>query len=441
MQQDGLNRLGYSAYRTMRIAQVLYSGVELKDEGLVGLITYMRTDSTRIAPSALDQTRAFIAENIGKEYLPENPVIYKTKKKAQDAHEAIRPTDITRTPEKVSDSLGPAEYKLYKLIYNRFLASQMNPAILLQTSINIKGINGDTDFGLKLSYSKYKFDGFTKVYSYNNNKDPIKGLPDIGEGESLDFKDLKSIQHFTQPPPRYNDASLVKVLEESGIGRPSTYAPTIATLDFRYYITREGRQLIPTELGQVVNGLLTEHFPEIVNTNFTSEIEEKLDKIAEEKADWKEMLREFYPSFIESVEKALENIEEIEDFKKGIPTDEVCEKCGSPMVEKIGRYGRFLACSGFPECRNAKPLPIADCPVPGCDGKIVLRRSRKRRKFYACSKEDCNYVLWKKPLKENCPECNYYLVLSKTKNRQLKKCSNKECDYEIEEKGSVEYVE
>ena len=436
LQQDGLNRIGFSAYRTMRIAQQLYQGIELKDEGPVGLITYMRTDSTRIASSALTQTRSFISENFGKDYLPDNPIIYKRKKNVQDAHESIRPTDITRTPEKVSDSLSPEQYKLYKLIYNRFLGSQMNPAILLQTGIQIQGINGDTNFELKLNLSRYKFDGFTKIYSYDNNGE-IEDVPDMEKGENLTFKELKAIQHFTQPPPRYNDASLVKVLEESGIGRPSTYAPTIATLEFRYYITREERQLIPTELGQVVNGLLIENFPRIVNINFTAEIEEKLDEIAEAKSDWKQMLREFYPSFIETVEEALENIEEIEDFKKGIPTEEICEKCGSPIVEKIGRYGRFLACSSFPECRNAKPLPIADCPVPGCDGKLVMRRSRKRRKFYACSNSECDYILWKKPLEEKCPECNYYLVSSGNRNRQIKKCSNKNCDYQIEEKGSV----
>ena len=276
LQQDSLNRLGFAAQRTMRIAQQLYQGIAVKGEGHIGLITYMRTDSTRIAQGALEDVRGYIKDRFGEKYLPENPNIYKNKKNAQDAHEAIRPTDIKRIPDDIMDSLAPEQYKLYRLIYNRYLASQMNPAIILQTGITINGKNKDTDFILKLNFSKYKFKSFTEVYSYDNNGQ-ISDAPDLAVNEKLDLKEIKCEQHFTQPPPKFNDASLIKVLEESGIGRPSTYAPTIATLEFRFYITREGRQLNPTELGIIVSDLLTENFSDIFNESFTSDIEEKLD--------------------------------------------------------------------------------------------------------------------------------------------------------------------
>ncbi len=438
LQQDSLNRLGYSAQKTMFIAQQLYQGIEIKGEGMVGLITYMRTDSTRIAESALATVRSYIKEHFNEEYIPEKPNVYKNKKNAQDAHEAIRPTDISRAPGDIVDSLPQEQYKLYELIYNRFLASQMTPGILLQTSVIIIGRNKDENFELRLSFSKYKFDGFTKVYSYNNN-DQINDLPDFSCKDILNYKDFISEQHFTQPPPRYNDASLVKILEESGIGRPSTYAPTIATIQYRYYVDKDGRQLVPTELGLVVNNLLQENFPEIFNVNFTAEVEEKLDEVAEAKVEWKEIIRDFYPSFIEKVNKAIENIEEIEDFKKGIPTGDICDKpgCEQPMVKKLGRFGYFLACSGFPDCRNAKPLPIGECPVPGCDGNIIALRSKKKRKFFACSNRDCDYVIWSKPLDEKCTVCGYYLIYSKKNRNMIKKCSNKECDYQDSEKERI----
>lgn len=427
IQQDGLNRLGFSAQRTMRIAQQLYEGIDVEGEGPVGLITYMRTDSTRIADSAMSQTRDFIKEKFGNSYLPDTPNVYKSKKSAQDAHEAIRPTSITRTPEEIKHSLTPEQNKLYELIYNRFLASQMTQAVMQLTSIIINGENKE-DFELHISFSKYKFDGFTKVYSYNVNETQ-DNIPEMEKGEKLKFNELFSQQHFTQPPPRYSDASIIKILEESGIGRPSTYAPTVATLEWRYYIIKEGRQIIPTELGKLINILLVKNFPDIINVDFTAEIEEKLDEIAEARINWIQMLKDFYPAFIEDVNKALENIEQIDDYKKGIPTDKVCEKCGEPMVKKLGRFGYFLACSGFPDCRNAKPLPIADCPVPGCDGKIISRRSKRKKTFYVCTNDDCEYILWSKPLKDKCPKCGYYLIFSKKNKMLIRKCSNKDCDY------------
>ncbi len=436
LQQDGLNRLGYSAQRTMRVAQQLYEGMDITGEGPVGLITYMRTDSTRISQTALEQTREYIKTSFGEKYLPESPNIYKSKKNAQDAHEAIRPTSIRRTPESVKVNLSPEQYKLYELIYNRFLASQMTPAILQMTSIIINGQNNDDVFELHLNYSKYQFDGFTKVYYYND-KDEDNNVPDLKKDDKLDLKDIIPEQHFTQPPPRYSDASLIKILEESGIGRPSTYAPTIATLDSRYYIQREGRQLVPTQLGKLINKLLTKNFPDIINIDFTAEIEEKFDKIADEDCDWKQMLEEFYPKLMKRVEYALEHIEEIDDYKKGIPTDKVCEKCNRPMVKKLGRFGYFLACSGFPECRNAKPLPIADCCVPGCEGKIIGARTKKKRKFFVCTNEECEYILWSKPLQDKCPKCHYYLIHAKKNKKLIKKCSNQKCDYIEKEEDYV----
>jgi len=438
LQQDGLNRLGFPAKKTMRLAQQLYEGVVIPGEGSVGLITYMRTDSTRISPIAIKETRNFIKEEYGENYLPETPNYYKNKNSAQDAHEAIRPTSILRTPENLKNVIDRDLYRLYKLIYERFLASQMSPAIISQKSIIIKGINGENEFIFPITISRYKFDGFTKVYKIG--KEDKISLPDLKRDDKLILKDLKPEQHFTQPPPRYSDASLVKVLEESGIGRPSTYAPTIATLENRYYIYREGRQLIPTDLGKIVNKLLTKNFENIINESFTAEMEENLDKIAEAKLDWVEMLKEFYSEFKKTMENAHKNIEKIEDFRKGEPTDEVCEKCGAPMVKKLGRFGYFLACSNFPECRNAKPLPIADCPVPGCNGKIVLRTSKKRRKkFYACTNyPDCKYMTWEKPLAEKCPKCGYYLAYSKKGKKLFKKCTNPDCDFIVEVKEEEE---
>ncbi len=442
LQQDGLNRLGFSARKTMQIAQQLYEGVEIKDEGPVGLITYMRTDSVRIADVALNQVRDFIDRNFGEPYLPEKPNVYKSKASAQEAHEAIRPTSVERTPEKLRDSLNRDQLRLYTLIFNRFVASQMTPAIVLLHTIKIKAKHpSGKEFLLQLSSSKYKFDGFTKVYNIGQEEAEKVAAPDLKQNEKLNLKEVITNQHFTQPPPRYTDASLVKVLEESGIGRPSTYAPTIATLESRYYIVREGRQLIPTELGMLVNKLLTKNFPDLINEKFTAEMEEKLDKIAQAEINWVQMLKQFYPEFINTVNKALKNIEAIDDYKKGEPTGEKCEKCGAPMVKKLGRFGYFLACSAFPKCRNAKPLPLADCPVPGCNGKIIMRRTKRGRKFYGCSNyPKCTFVVWEKPLKEKCPKCKYFLIYAKKDKKLIKKCSNPECDYfvEVEEETNAE---
>ncbi len=433
LQQDGLNRLGFPARKTMRLAQRLYEGVEIPGEGFVGLITYMRTDSTRISPMALEQTRKFIAEEFGDKYLPDSPNIYRSKKSAQDAHEAIRPTSIYRTPESIKSALDRDLYRLYKLIYSRFLASQMTPALISQRTVLIDGINNGKTFTFPITVSKYIFDGFTKVYNFGSMEKA--NIPVLHKGDKIQLLDIKTEQHFTQPPPRFTDASLIKVLEESGIGRPATYAPTIATLENRYYITREGRQLIPTELGKITNKMLVENFPEIINEDFTAQMEEKLDEVAEAKLDWVQMLKDFYPKFKMSVDRAHEHIEEIPDYKQGTPTNEVCEKCGAPMVKKLGRFGYFLACSNFPECRNAKPIPVADCPAPGCDGKIVVKTSKRRRKFYVCTNypDKCNFITWDKPIvNEKCPKCGYYLSFSKKGKKMYKKCTNPDCDFIVE---------
>ncbi len=444
LQQDGLNRLGFPARKTMRLAQRLYEGVEVPGEGSVGLITYMRTDSTRISDGALEQTRKFILDEFGEKYLPATPNVYKSKKSAQDAHEAIRPTSIFRTPESIKNALDRDLYRLYKLIYSRFLASQMTPAVMSQRTVIIEGKTGDKIFTFPITVSKYIFDGFTKVYGFG--KIEKKNIPHLDKGNELDLININSEQHFTQPPPRFTDASLIKVLEESGIGRPATYAPTIATLENRYYIHREARQLIPTELGRLVNNMLVENFPNIINEDFTAQMEEKLDEVAEAKLDWVKMLKDFYPEFKETVEKAHEHIEQITDYKKGIPTDEICEKCGSPMVKKLGRFGYFLACSNFPECRNAKSIPIAPCPNSDCDGEVVAATSKKRRKkFYVCTNypDKCNYITWDKPLiNERCPKCGYYLSYKKKGKKMYKKCTNPDCDFivEIEEDNNKSEV-
>lgn len=436
LQQDSFNRLGFTSQKTMMIAQQLYEGIDLEGEGPVGLITYMRTDSTRISPLAVQQTRDYIQKTFGPAYLPESPNVFKSSKNAQDAHEAIRPTLIQRTPDSIKHSLTPDQYRLYRLIYERSLSCQMTPAVISQNTIYVRGEKEGQVFDLQISHSHYMFDGFTKVYpvSVKNGVD----LPELVKGESLPLNRIVPEQHFTQPPPRFSDASLVKILEESGIGRPSTYAPTVATLENRYYVLREGRQLVPTQLGILVNDLLMKHFPSIMNVNFTAQMEEKLDEVAEARADWIRLLKDFYPEFEGAVSRAMEHMEEITDYKKGIPNGDMCEKCGSPMVKKLGRGGYFLACSGFPKCRNAKPLPIADCPVPGCTGKIIQRRSKRRRSFYACTNPECRYVIWSKPLKEKCPKCHYYLVYGKKGKTLVKKCSNESCGFQLEEKREEE---
>jgi DNA topoisomerase I len=427
MQQDAAQKLSFTSSKTMMIAQQLYEGVEITGEGPVGLITYLRTDSTRVSDSALNSVRDYINKNYQKDYLPERPNTYQNKKGAQDAHEAIRPTDVLRTPESIKNNLSKDQYKLYNLIWKRFVASQMTPEVSEVSSISITA--GEVE--LRAAGSRVLFDGFTVVDKTDKSKKT--DLPDLKEGDELTAKEIKPEQHFTTPPPRYNDATLVKFLEESGIGRPSTYASIINTLISRYYITRSGRQLLPTVLGKIVNDVVSVHFPSLVSIGFTADMEEKLDLIEESKFDWVNMLKDFYPPFKETVDKAEINIETM----KGIldePTDIICEKCGKIMMKKLGKYGFFLACSGFPECRNAKSLPLGKCPKSSCNGDVVKRSSKKGRPFYACTNyPDCDFISREIPSQKSCPKCGKLLFTKNIKGRgQELHCLNENCDYKIE---------
>ena len=431
LQQDAYRKLNFVAKRTMRTAQQLYEGVSLGKAGTLGLITYMRTDSTRISDVAKADAAAFIKANYGDAYLPKVQKEYKNKNNAQNAHEAIRPTYVDKTPESVKAYLTPDQYKLYKLIWERFVASQMAPAQLEQTTVLIRsGIYDFTANGTVVTFNGYK-----EVYEEPaDDKEENQKLTKVETGQTLSSKKLLPKQHFTQPPARYTEASLIKALEELGIGRPSTYAATIDTILTRNYVVREAKQFYPTELGTIVVDLLKEHFPDIVNVDFTADMETKLDGIEEGEHYWKDVVRDFYEPFSKDLAAAEEKIGKIKIEDE--VTDEICEKCGRNMVIKIGRFGKFLACPGFPACSNAKPLlEKIDVPCPECDhGEVVLRRSKKGRTFYGCSNyPECSFVSWDKPTGERCPHCNSIMVERRTKKGKLIICSNKECNYEPEQ--------
>ena len=398
MQQEASRKLGFTLKKTMTIAQGLYEGVKIPEKGTVGLITYMRTDSTRISEEARAIAKEQITKNYGDEYYENR--YYKAKKDSQDAHEAIRPTYIDINPEEIKDALSKDQYKLYKLIYNRFMASQMSAAIYDTMSVTIDA-NGYT---FKANGQTLKFKGFMMLYveGTDSKEEEKEGmLPDIKEKEELKLVKIDPKQSFTEPPPRYTEASLVKTLEEKGIGRPSTYSPTITTILDRRYIEKEQKQLAPTELGKIVNKILIENFTDVINVEFTAEIESEFDEIAEGKEPWKNMIREFYGPFekeLEKVEKELEKVELVEEV-----SDVPCEKCGRMMVYKYGRYGKFLACPGYPECKNAKPIiETIEEPCPKCGGTIQVRKTKKRRKYYICENNpaSCDYISWDKPKKE-----------------------------------------
>ena len=398
MQQEASRKLGFTLKKTMSVAQGLYEGVKVEGRGTVGLITYMRTDSTRISDEARAAAKKEIVKLYGEEYYENR--YYKTKQNSQDAHEGIRTTYVDLNPEDIKDSLSKDQYKLYKLIYNRFLASQMQSAVYDTISANID-VN---EYNFRASGQSLKFKGFMTLYvetsDNQNSEDEESFVPDLKENQELQKKKLDSKQSFTQPPPRYTEASLVKALEEKGIGRPSTYSPTITTILERRYIEKEQKQLIPTELGKVVNKLLTENFSDIINVEFTAKIEEEFDEVAEGKEQWKQVIREFYGPFekeVEKVENELEHVELVEEV-----SDVPCDKCGRMMVVKYGRFGKFLACPGYPECKNTKPIvETIDVPCPKCGGKIQVRKSKKKRKFYICENnpKSCDYISWNKPKK------------------------------------------
>ncbi|WP_195999659.1 type I DNA topoisomerase [Clostridium sp. 1001271B_151109_B4] len=425
LQQEAAKKLNFITKRTMSIAQALYEGVDVKGFGTVGLITYMRTDSVRISEEAQGKAIEFIKESYGEEYIPEKLRVYKGKKNIQDAHEAIRPSHIEITPEIAKANLTPEQFKLYSLIWKRFIASQMASCALNTNSIDI--VNGKYNF--KASGSTIKFDGFMKVYDYTTEDDENDVLlPTLEEGQVLEPASLEGKQHFTQPPARYTEASFVKLLEEKGIGRPSTYVPTISTLLSREYVIREKKNLIPTELGFIVNNIMSDYFKQIVDVDFTAGMERKLDYIEEGNEEWKKVVGEFFEPLQVAIEKAEKEISKvvIEDKVSDVP----CDKCGRMMVIKKGRYGTFLACPGYPECKNAKPIvEELDVPCPKCGGKILAKRSKKGKKFFGCSNyPNCDFVSWNEPIKEPCSKCGSYMTMkfSKTKGNYAI-CSNSEC--------------
>lgn len=431
LQQEAARKLGFRAQKTMAVAQQLYEGVDIGKQGTVGLITYMRTDSTRISKTAQSEAREYITETFGAEYLPKTPHSHKQKSGAQDAHEAIRPTSVFRVPSEIKSYLSRDQYRLYKLIWDRFVSSQMAPAVFDAVSANIRV--GEALF--KASGSKVKFPGFMKVYVEGEDqkkKEEDKFLPELAKGQVLKRKSVEPKQHFTQPPPRYTEASLVKELEDKGVGRPSTYAPILDTIQKRGYVLLEDKRFVPSELGEIVIDLMQQFFPEILNVEFTANLEEDLDKVEEGKADWIEILDRFYHPFQKQLSVAEKEMEEVEiqDEVSG----EVCEKCGSPMVYKFGRYGKFLACSAFPDCRNTKPIvKSTGVPCPKCkEGEIVERKSKKSRLFYGCSRyPECDFVSWDRPVPRPCPKCGNLMVEKKAKKKQtMIRCTV--CDYEEE---------
>lgn len=425
MQQEASRKLSFTLKKTMSIAQGLYEGVKIPEKGTVGLITYMRTDSTRISEVARNAAKEQITSMYGEKYYENR--YYKTKKDAQDAHEAIRPTYIDLEPDKIKESLTKDQYKLYKLIYNRFLASQMSSAIYDTISVNIKA----NDYDFKANGQSIKFKGFMTLYvegTDSKQKEEEGMIPELKKDEEVELKKLNPKQSFTEPPARYTEASLVKALEEKGIGRPSTYSPTITTILERRYIEKEQKQLMPTELGKIVNKLLTENFTDVINVEFTAKIENEFDEIAEGHEEWKKMIREFYGPFekeVEKVDKELEHVELVDEV-----SDVKCEKCGRMMVYKYGRYGKFLACPGYPECKNTKPIiQTIDVPCPKCGGVVQVRKTKRRRNYYICENnpESCDYISWNKPKKGEKwnPEEKNDFTKSETKKATGKKKSKK----------------
>jgi len=473
LQQEANHKLGYSSKKTMMVAQQLYEGIELGEEGSVGLITYMRTDSFNLAEKFLDEAKKYINNDLGKEYYPGQPTFYKKKQKnAQEAHEAIRPTEATNSPTKIEKYLSNEQFRVYSLIWSRAIASQMSIAKLKQTGIELE--SKDKKFIFKANGSVIAFDGYLKVYQ-TATKEEI--LPELKTGEDVKTKDITTSQHFTQPPARFSEASLVKKLEELGIGRPSTYAPTLSTIQDRNYVTKEEKKFEPTEVGLLVNDVLVKHFPKITDYEFTANMEEKFDKIAEGKTPWIPVISEFYHPFEKNLKAKGKEVNKKDLTEEA--TDEKCDKCGSPMVIKMGRFGKFMACSNYPECKSTKPIgkeaeelkksgkesnkKCPDCGNPlvikfgrfgkflGCSnypeckhienidkktgtrcpecekGEIVVKKSRAGRTFYACNQyPECNFALWQAPTGEKCPECKSLLVY---KNKQEIDCSNKECKF------------
>lgn len=429
LQQEANHRLSFNSRRTMKAAQELYEGIEIEGQGAVGLITYMRTDSLRISDEAKAAAAELIKSTFGEEYLPEKPRVFKSKSNAQDAHEAIRPSTIDLTPQSVKSSLSSDQYRLYKLIWERFIASQMANAQLNTVAVSVKA--GNCIF--KANGYTVKFDGFTKLYTDTAENDEENGgaLPKLTVGEALNISELGGNQHFTQPPPRFNEASLIKALEENGIGRPSTYAPTISTILDRHYVEFDQKQLKPTPLGDTITILLEDHFKHIVDVKFTAKMEDDLDKIEEGKEEWVDVLKEFYADFSKTLTQAEKDLDGKRVKVPDEPTDIVCEQCGKPMVIKIGPYGKFLGCSGFPDCKNTRRIVTETGGLcPKCGGKMLAKKSKKGKPFFGCENyKDCNYMTWDTPIPDACPKCGKTLFKKAGKKGKIY-CAAEGCDFE-----------
>ena len=439
LQQEASRKLGFTTQKTMQIAQQLYEGVDIEGEGTQGLVSYIRTDSTRISEEAIAAVREMIGESYGAEFLPETPNVYKSRKTAQDAHEAIRPTDVNRRPEKIKDSLTRDQFRLYKLIWSRFVSSQMTPAVYDTTAADIEG----DGLLFRASGQKLRFAGFTVVYEESQDDAQAEqdtAMPQLENGAAATLVDADSEQKFTQAPPRYTDASLVRALEEKGIGRPSTYAPTITTIMARGYIARENKRLHPTELGLVVTDMMKENFPDIVDIQFTAGMEDKLDQVEEGGVDWHSIIADFYGPFEEELQRADEHIEKV-DVEPEV-SDIPCEKCGAMMVYKMGKYGRFLACPNFPECHFTMALlKYIDTECPECGGRLLERMSRKGRKFYGCEHyPECQFVSWEQPVRDKCPECGSRMVQKRGRKGEVYHvCVNEACRHRVEvEQGGAD---
>ena len=430
MQQEASRKLGFSSRRTMKAAQELYEGVELGGMGAMGLITYMRTDSLRISEDARRDGTAYIRERYGERYLPEKPRYYKTKGSAQDAHEAIRPSDPSLSPDKIKEFLTSDQYKLYKLIWERFISSLMANAVHDTCQVSVRA----GDYVFKVSGYTVRFDGYTTLYVEGKDEDAEgdSTLPPLNNGDKLVLRDLQGSQHFTQPPARYTEATLIKALEENGIGRPSTYAPTIGTILTREYIERDGKSLKPTALGEVTTSLMKAQFPEVVDTEFTANMERQLDGVESGEHDWIGVIREFYDGFSKTLAKAEETLSGERIRVPEEETDVLCDKCGRRMVIKSGRFGKFLACPGYPACKNTKQLVDSTVGIcPKCGGNIVARKSKRNRKFFGCENyPNCNFATWNEPSKESCPQCSKTLFKKTGRGGNKLVCLTENCGFE-----------
>ncbi len=428
LQQEASRKLGFQSRKTMKIAQELYEGVDIEGIGAIGLITYMRTDSLRISNDAVNEASKYISENFGEKYLPSKPRFFKSRSNAQDGHEAIRPSTPSLSPLSIKSSLSTDQFKLYKLIWERFMASQMADCIQKTTQADITA-NG---YIFKASGYKVDFDGFTTLYIESKDEEQEKEtqLPPLENGTVCKVKDIAQNQHFTQPPSRFTEASLIKAMEEYGIGRPSTYAATISTITSREYVKREGKTLIPTELGETLSQLMKERFPKIVNVKFTAQMEQDLDTVENGDVEWVKLLDQFYTDFDKTLKKAKTDMAGVKLQLKEDETDIICEKCGKKMVVKVGRYGKFIACPGYPECKNVKKyVEEAGATCPKCGGNVIIKRTKKGKVFYGCSNyPDCDFVSWYEPVNEKCPQCGEILYKKKGKKATLF-CQKEGCGY------------